>query len=118
MEVIQSVAQRPINQHLAREPTREEAAAIVGKRKAASAPGRDGLSGFYVRALIDEQPDGTRPGLDALFEVVLYTWRREKVDGRWLTGKLSLLPKSGDLSLIRHWRGITLTDMAKISARF
>ena len=71
------------------------------------APGESGIMPQVWKCIIDS---------DYLFsvlkDVILQFWLSEKVPSEWDTGKLNILPKKGDLSLPKNYRGIMLLETA------
>jgi hypothetical protein len=106
--IIELLAQRPVNHSLAAEPDQAELLKVMSNRKCGSAPGGDGKFVDFYKAMCAPLEGGSGRGLTKLLEVVVYIWRCEKVEESWLVGRLRLLPKSGDLSNPNNWRGITL----------
>ena len=61
-------------------------------------------------------PEAIKAGGDTLEEVLLNLrnriWSEEKIPEEWRKGLLIKLPKKGDLSCCKNWRGIMLLNMA------
>ncbi|KAL9982115.1 hypothetical protein ACROYT_G010916 [Oculina patagonica] len=61
-------------------------------------------------------PEAIKAGGDTSEEVLLVLCKRirseEKIPEEWRKGLLIKLPKKGDLSYCKNWRGITLLGMA------
>jgi hypothetical protein len=48
---------------------------------------------------------------ESLFhEIVVKVWESGECDEVWLSNRLKLLPKKGDLKLLDNWRGIMLIE--------
>ena len=43
-------------------------------------------------------------------EIVLQVWETGECDAEWLTNRLKILPKKGDLRNLDNWRGIMLIE--------
>jgi hypothetical protein len=103
--VLELVTQRKENADLKICPTLEEIVESVKKMKNNKAAGESGIPAEFFKALIE-----TEEGLEILYEVVKSFW--EGVDyEKWKTGLLKLLPKKGNLSLVKNWRGIMLLEI-------
>ena len=71
------------------------------------APGLNGLTAEHFKAIVD---DDEIFGL--LCEVVTRYWEGAQVPYQFAVGRLSIIPKGGDLTDRNKWRGITLLDVA------
>ena len=72
-----------------------------------TAPGDSGICAPALKCLLDS--DET---FALLKSIVLQFWRTEIVPLEWNTGGLTILPKKGDLSWPKNYRGIMLLEIA------
>ena len=93
-------------------PRFEETIAAVGRLKAGRAAGPDGIEAELVSAL---DPINLR----ALHEFFVRVWTGvESMPEEWKAAYLVPLPKKGDLTLCKRWRGILLASIPrKVFAR-
>ena len=93
-------------------PRFEETIAAVGRLKAGRAAGPDGIEAELVSAL---DPINLR----ALHEFFVCVWTGvESMPEEWKAAYLVPLPKKGDLTLCKRWRGILLASIpGKVFAR-
>lgn len=111
-EMVDKIAQRTIRPELGAPPSRETIVRHVKATKIGKAPGENGIPAEVYKALITD--DGT---LGILEEIVTDFWASEEAHEDWLTGRLKVLPKKGNLKDPNNWRGIMLLDIgAKIVA--
>ena len=93
------------------EITEEEIRRALRKAKNGKAPGIDEIP----LELLNTNNDTTINELGKLFKKI---WNEEKIPDKWKKGIIIKLPKKGDLTDCRNWRGITLlTVMSKIMSR-
>ena len=79
--------------------------------KSGKAPGADYVSAEMLKA-------GGEVTVGALTEIFEGMWKTEETPGDWKMGADRLLPKKGDLSLCKNWRGITLLSItSKVFSR-
>ena len=85
--------------------TRSEIKNAIKKLKNGKAAGCDNIP-----------PEAIKAGEDTSEEVLLdfcnRIWSEEKMPEEWKKGLLIKLPKKGDLSYCKNWRGIMLLNMA------
>ena len=72
--------------------------------KSGKAPGADCVSAEKLKA-------GGEVTMGALTEIFEGIWETEETLGGWKLGLIVKLPKKGDLSLCKNWRGITLLSI-------
>ena len=78
-----------------------------------TAPGASGLAAPLWKALGE-----TAETFALVRQIVLSFWRSEEMPKEWEVGLLAILPKKGDLSLPKNYRGIMMLEVAyKIVAR-
>ncbi|CAH8627980.1 unnamed protein product [Heterobilharzia americana] len=82
-------------------PTKVEVPSAINLLKCGKAAGPDGVPPEALRT----DAETTADMLTSLLQKV---WKEEKVLGDWMKGYLVKLPKKGDLSHCKNWRGITL----------
>jgi hypothetical protein len=111
--VLGLLPQLQVVDELADEPSAAEVAEHLKKAKRGKAPGENGLAVECFQALADDAET-----LAAVHACILDFWRSKTACfEEWRVGRLTLLPKKGDLSDPSNWRGIMLLDaMAKVVA--
>lgn len=86
-------------------PSRDEIDLAISKMKKYKAPGPDNIKAELIRyggvTLLDE--------LEHLYKQI---WEEEKLPEGWKKGIITIVPKSGDLSVCSNNRGITLLSVA------
>ncbi|CAH8512154.1 unnamed protein product [Heterobilharzia americana] len=88
-------------------PTKVEVLSAIKLLKCGKAAGPDGIQPEALRT----DAETTAAMLTPLLQKV---WKEEKVPGDWKKGYLVKLPKKGDLSVCKNWRGITfLSTLSK-----
>ena len=92
-------------------PSAEEVRKAIRTMKSGKAPGADGVSAEMLKA-------GGEVTMGALTEIFEGIWETEETPGDWKMGLIVKLPKKGDLSLCKNWRGITLLSItSKVFSR-
>ena len=85
--------------------------AVTGLKN--NAPGDSGSCPQAWKSLIENETT-----FEMLKGVIRYIWNNEIIPDEWNLGRLMILPKKGDLSLPKNYRGIMLLEVAyKIVAR-
>ena len=88
-------------------PSAEGVRKAIRTMKSGKAPGADCVSAEMLKA--------TMGALTEIFEGI---WEMEETPGDWKMGLIVKLPKKGDLSLCKNWRGITLLSItSKVFSR-
>ena len=94
------------------EVTREETRSALWDMKSGKTPGIDSITANPLKADTDTTVN-TLHG--PIFNII---WKEESVTEDWSKGRIVKLPKNGDLTSCRNWRGITLTSIvAKVLGR-
>ena len=88
------------------DPTIDEIRKAIQKLKNTS-PGESGIQPQIWKYLIDH-PETSQ----VLTNVILSIWKTEKIPNDWNVGRLTILPKKGDLGLPKNYRGIMLLETA------
>ena len=92
-------------------PSAEEVRKAIRTMKSGKAPGADCVSAEMLKA-------GGEVTMGALTEIFEGIWETEETPGDWKMGLIVKLPKKGDLSLCKNWRGITLLSItSKVFSR-
>ena len=92
-------------------PSAEEVRKAIRTMKSGKAPGADCVSADMLKAV----GEVTMGALTKIFEGI---WETEETPGDWKMGLIVKLPKKGDLSLCKNWRGITLLSItSKVFSR-
>ena len=104
--VLELLPQRPVFKNCDGIPSDDEIRTAVSKLKN-KAPGESGLMSQSLKCLVDS------PELfDVLKSIIIDFWVSESVPEEWNIGRLNILPKKGDLSLPKNYRGIMLLENA------
>ena len=91
--------------------TKVEIHAAVKKLKRGKAPGLDNIPPEALK-------EGGAITVDVLHKFLNKIWKEGEIPNEWKVGLLIKLPKKGDLSLCKNWRGIMLLSMVgKILSR-
>jgi hypothetical protein len=111
--VLGLLPQLQVVDELADEQSAAEVAEHLNKAKTGKTPGENGLAVECFQALADYAET-----LAAVHTCILDFWRSKTAClEEWRAGRLTLLPKEGDLSDPSNWRGIMLLyAMAKVVA--
>ena len=104
--VLEELPQHHIHQHCDYRPTDEEIKIATRKLKN-NAPGDSGIMPQLLKCLLHHQETFL-----LLKTVILQIWDSETVPEEWNIGHLIILPKKGDLSLPKNYRGIMLLEIA------
>jgi len=104
---IDSLKQRPVDEALGMLPTTADTALHIKRLNNGKAPGDNGIPAESYKAL-----KSSPATLSIVTEIIQDFWRSGECYEEWLTGRLKLLPKKGDLSNPNNWRGIMLLDVA------
>lgn len=103
--VIDEITQHPTHNGYDHEPSSEEIRVATLKLKD-KAPGESGVVSQVLKCIVEN---------DATFisfkNIVLDFWNNENVPDEWNIGRLIILPKKGDLSLPKNYRGIMLLEI-------
>ena len=103
--VFDLIRQRPIRVNLDDPPTLEEIRKALNSAKTDKAAGDSKIPVEYWQVLSAEK------STENLFhEIVLQVWETGECDAEWLTNRLKILPKKGDLRNLDNWRGIMLIE--------
>ena len=89
---------------LAKRTSAEEVRKAIRTMKSGKAPGADYVSAEMLKA-------GGEVTMGALTEIFEGIWKAEETPGGWKMGLIVKLPKKGDLSFCKNWRGITLLSI-------
>ena len=84
--------------------TANEVKSAIDNMKSGKTPGADGVSAEMLKA-------GGDIITETLTEIFKEIWEEEEIPVDWKTGLIVKLPKKGDLSLCKNWRGITLLSI-------
>ena len=104
--VLDLVPQHPIATQQSDPPSNLEILSSIKKLKN-NAPGESGIPASIWKHFSQD------PILfNLLRDIILNFWNNEKVPSEWDIGRLIVLPKKGDLSLPKNYRGITLLESA------
>lgn len=104
--VLDLLAQRPIFEKCDGIPTDEEIRIAISKLKN-KAPGESGVMTQSWKSLVDSPEI-----FQILKSIITDFWTTETVPKQWNIGRLNVLPKKGDLSLPKNYRGIMLLENA------
>ena len=102
----EEVQQQRVHEDTAAMPLEKEIVAAV-KRLNLSSPGRSGVTAVAMKALLADSVL-TR----YIVQYVQHFWQQEMVPSSWEEGELKILPKKGDLSLPKNYRGIMLLEVS------
>jgi hypothetical protein len=103
--VFDQVKQRPIQFDLDAPPSVDELRKALISAKKDKATGDSKVPVEFLQILSDDE------STENLFhEVVVKVWESGECDNDWLSNRLKLLPKKGDLKLLDNWRGIMLIE--------
>ena len=92
-------------------PTANEVKSAIDNMKSGKEPGADGVSAEMLKA-------GGDVITETLTEIFKEIWGVEEIPVDWKTGLIGKLPKKGNLSLGKNWRGITLVSVtSKVFSR-
>ena len=92
-------------------PSAEEVRKAIRTMKSGKATGADFVSAEMLKA-------GGEVTMGALTEIFEGIWETEETPGDWKMGLIVKLPKKGDISLCKNWRGITLLSItSKVFSR-
>ena len=86
-------------------PSRDEISDALKKIKKYKAPGFDNIQAELLR-------NGGNSLLDELEDLYRQIWSEEKIPDIWRKGIITIVPKSGDISVCSNNRGITLLSVA------
>ena len=104
--VLDALPQQPVYEGCDYLPTNQEIRDATHKLKN-KAPGESGIMAPVWKSLLY-----CRETFNMLRSIVINFWRTEVVPDEWNTGRLFILPKKGDLSLPKNYRGIMLLELA------
>ena len=104
--VLDYLPQNPVVEGCDHTPTDEEIRIATSKLKN-NAPGDSGICPQVWKSLLDN--DET---FEMLKSIVVQLWTTEVVPDEWNVGRLTILPKKGDLSWPKNYRGIMLLEVA------
>ena len=105
-DVLDDLLQHPFHNGLDHEPTDDEIRTATFKLRD-RAPGESGILPCVFKCIIDCQETFM------IFKTVLLDiWNTENIPEEWNLGRLIILPKKGDLSLPKNYRGIMLLEIA------
>lgn len=85
-------------------PTYNEVLLILLKLKDSKAAGPDTVPAELLKY-------GAVPVAESLTPIIQSAWRSNKIPNNWKTGMIITIPKKGDLSYCKNWRGITLLNV-------
>ena len=92
-------------------PTANEVKSAIDNMKSGKAPGADGVSAEMLKA-------GGGVITETFPEIFKEIWEEEEIPVDWKTGLIVKLPKKGNLSHCKNWRGITLLSItSKVFSR-
>ena len=86
-------------------PTREEVRKALSSAKKDKAAGDSKLPVEFWQILSEDQSTE-----NLFYDIVLQVWETGTCDDEWLTNRLKILPKKGDLRNLDNWRGIMLIE--------
>ena len=84
--------------------SKEEIIRAIGKTKSGKAPGPDNIPPEVLKA-------DAAVTADILLDLFQEAWAKEEVPQEWRKGYIIKLPKKGDLSECKNWRGIQLLPL-------
>ena len=84
--------------------SKEEIKRAIKKLKLGKAPGIDNIPSDVLKADIGATTD-------VLYSVLNEIWDKEEIPTEWKTGMLVTIPKKGNLSECKNWRGIMLLSV-------
>ena len=84
--------------------SKEEIKRAIKKLKLGKAPGIDNIPSDVLKADIGATTD-------VLYSLLNEIWGKEKIPTEWKTGMLVTIPKKGNLSECKNWRGIMLLSV-------
>ena len=90
--------------------SKEETKRAIKKLKLGKAPGIDNIPSDVLKADIGASTD-------VLYNELNEIWDKEEIPTEWKTGMLVTIPKKGNLSECKNWRGIMLSVPSKIICR-
>ena len=103
--VFDLVRQRPIRVELDDPPTLEEIRKALNSAKKDKAAGDSKIPVEFWQVL---SADTSTENL--FHDIILQVWDTGECDAEWLTNRLKILPKKGDLRNLDNWRGIMLIE--------
>jgi len=86
-----------------RSPSKREIFNAIKALKNGKAAGADNIPAEVLKA-----DPYTRMSADILLPLFQVIWQKEKFPKEWKEGIIIKIPKKGDLSQCRNWRGVTL----------
>ena len=84
--------------------SKEEIKRALNKLNLCSAPGINNIPSDVLKADISA-------ATDVLYNLLNEVWDKEEIPTEWKTGVLVTIPKKGNLSECKNWRGITLLSV-------
>lgn len=84
-------------------PSRQEIIDTLRRLKNNKSAGPDQIAAELMKY-------GAEPIADALMPILNHIWETNTIPNDWKKGTVVTIPKKGDLSLCRNWRGITLLN--------
>ena len=110
---LQRVRQRPLKEHFAEPPSKEELLAAIDAMKNGKMGGKSGILPEMVKAASCQDDF-----MEVLLALVQQVWSENKAPQDWSDAVLIPIPKKGDLTSCDNWRGIALLDVVgKVVAR-
>ena len=104
--VLDTLPQTPVHTGYDHLPSDEEIVKATSKLKN-SAPGESGISSYEWKSLLKNSDT-----FILLKNVIHHIWINETIPDEWNIGRLTILPKKGDLSLPKNYRGIMLLEVS------
>ena len=104
-DALLKIRQRPIRLELDAPPTLDEIHKALKSAKKDKATGDSKIPVEFWQVLADDE------STEKLFyEICVQVWETGKCDEEWLSNRLKLVPKKGDLKILDNWRGIMLIE--------
>jgi hypothetical protein len=69
------------------------------------APGENGAPALVWRSML-----GATRLLDLLLSIMTDCWEKESTPEEWRTFYMMAIPKTGDLTMLKNWRGLAMSD--------
>ena len=104
--VLDSLEQLPVHTGYDIVPSDEEIIRATSKLKN-SAPGESGITSYEWKSLLQSEIT-----FNILRDIIHHIWNTETIPDEWNIGRLTILPKKGDLSLPKNYRGIMLLEVS------
>ena len=104
--VLDSLEQLPVQIGYDALPNDDEISRATSRLKNSS-PGESGITSYELKSLLKCEFT-----FNILRDIIHHIWNTETIPDEWNIGRLTILPKKGDLSLPKNYRGIMLLEVS------